>query len=377
MEEKQARNPTDGIYHHLGVELSCQSSQLEMDESKPVEAIVTKMDNIINMINQNMMVGEHYTDIARLKSDNSFILISNHIHPSIRSGFVTRFNQYEDIPNCVANYLNPGHGLANSVAIRDTNEKDHDDSLTRIFVGFDSGHIIMLDTKLSILSTKQFCHNIITKIVLSPNQQDRLVCGDFDGRLVLIDANRDMESLTYYDNAHSDPINDLVFRMDDVSDNTIITAGADHSILLWDFRISRTDRPASTIAQVTSQPTALDCVAEHELIFGTETGNLVRLDLRNSSKILQKHSLFSNQYEYDDDMSVIKIHPLKQHLSCVLTAHQYWLIERQNLDTIIDNHHSTYFKRVHLKNCLAINDDNDLLIIGNNFNHFLFPNILM
>ncbi|OTF82624.1 hypothetical protein BLA29_011920, partial [Euroglyphus maynei] len=147
----------------------------------------------------------------------------------------------------------------------------------------------------------------------------------------------------------------------------------DHSILLWDFRISRTDRPASIIAQVSSQPTALDWASQHELTFGTEAGNLVRLDLRSPGKFLQKHELFNNQDEYD--MSVVQIRPMKQHLICVLTAHQHWLFERRNFDQIIDNH-SSYSERVHLKSCLSINDS-DLLIIGNNFNHFRYPKILL
>lgn len=359
----QKQNPTQVIYQSLGEKLTTGDDD---DELKPVRAISENANFILDMFQNKMVVGEYLTDISMLKNKQSFIVISNHIHSSLLAGMVTKYSTLDNFPFTPANYLSPGYGLVNTMAVK--NDKIEDDSEI-LFVGFDSGNVIALNSNISVLATKQYCHNSVTKIQLN-SKQDKFICADLDGRIVIVDC-QEMVSLGYY-NMHSDAVNDLSYKPND--DNILATASSDNNIFIWDLRAW--NHPANDLTSLPTKPTALDWYGENEITFGTECGTVATFDIRNRNTVksipLLSMETKMESFNSERDHSIEQIRPIfNGKYVAILCDNYHWIYDRKLKKRI---QCQLYPQDIKIKNCIDLNDS--LLTIGNKFGLFTFKNFL-
>src|SRR5699024_6096193 len=241
--------------------------------------------------------------------------------------FVTKFTLVEDIPHRAQLYLNSGYGPCGALEII-----SHDD---RIVAGFDSGNTVVLDRNLAPLKTGRYCHNQITSLVAAGADQSRLVIGDLDGRLVLIDTTDDggFQPVTFFEYAHDGAVTGLAPSRSDP--NLVVSAGADRSVLQWDLREPNGGR--RRLLTTLTQATALHWPEADRLLFGTEAGHLVLFDLRTRQPLANRDLLTADHLDDQLDRSVRKIIPLSDGSFAVLAAKHHWIYDR-SISTMADSH---------------------------------------
>ena len=312
------------------------------NELLPVASLCNNLDFYLQQYS-NCSIGVDLDEIEIL-DDNSFVLISSIQDSKYNGGFVTKFNSFDDIPDSPTDFFNPKYGPCAELCVASSN---------RIFVGFNSGNITVLDSNLTLIDECRYFHNRITKTCLIDSKQ--LIGGDFDGRLVLINCNAEMCCLKCYDYAHNGPITGLQTSHD--NKNLFISCGGDQETVLWDVRESLVERPSTILLTTTSIPTALYWPTNNELLIGTESGNVVKFDIRNK-KVLKNCSV------YDDDR-ILKFKPIKGGSSLAIIG------EAQNTLHIYDHElmnkpyeHNYSNSDFSIRSCMDIPFSSKLITIG-------------
>lgn len=353
-------DPIEDVFEEISREITIESNR----DVQPVQVIQEKLDAILKKIHQKLFIGNCFEDIYH--QNNSFVVISNFVHSIQHTGFVTKFDKLEDISRNPKKFANFDYGSINSSCCLNSN----------FLLGFDSGDLVVVDDELYKITSKQYCHNLITKVLADP-KGDRLVCSDFDGRIVLIDSN-DFEAIQYYDYAHASSITDMIFNQD--RNDLLISSGADNQIVLWDLRRSLSDLPATILVECNVQPTALDWPEKNIVSFGTETGQILQADLRKNRSVVSKHTLFSelDPKMTENDCSIHRIRPLIDqcgdlNYSIVFSANNHWIFDRKFTRLL---QHQEYPKQIEPRDCLQLNENKDLLIVGTHSTRSYFENIL-
>lgn len=286
-------------------------------------------------------IGEDLEEI-QLFDDHSVVLISSIVDSKYNGGFVTKFPTIQDVPNSPAKFLNPSFGPCGSM----------DTMADRVFVGFDSGNIIALDTQFSVLDSCRFFHNSITKIKTLKNGA-QLIGADFDGRIVLLSCDEIFQPINFYNHAHDGCITDLQVCGEN---SLVMSCGGDHQTVLWDLRIH--DKPATIIMTTTTQPTALYWPSERSLSVGTESGNVVQFDLRTKNVLYTKSI-------YPDD-KIYKFRPIQQSVAIFGASQSKLVVYDQQIANQIFKQN---FPNCLVRSCLEVS--NQWAIIGTNRQVFL------
>lgn len=247
-------------------------------DSLPVMAISDNVEYYWSNLKANLKVGNILEEVISL--GDKFYGTSSYLHPSGQLGFLHCFSDLANQQTSIS--IDPMHGPCSGF------DKLNDN---RLICSFDDGYIGVYNLDLTLEEQRQISHNYITRF---KKKDQLLIVGDFDGRLTTVDAET-LSPVAIADNVFDGAVTDVLTR----PNGLIIASGSDGNILMWDERVGNNLGKlgaAKALVKVSSQPTVMHWTHADDLefFFGTETGNIVRFDIRNWSMVTKK-AMFANE----------------------------------------------------------------------------------